>query len=161
MVKSCKKCKEQLKDWAEPLKSIKFPERPWQRIGADLFKLYGTNYMLVVDNFSRYVEIAKLHSQTSASIINHLKLFLARHEICEYFHSDGGTYYTSSSFKEFAKQYDIEIITNSTKFAQSNGMIERHVGTIKNMLKKAENLYIALLTYRTTPFHNGFSPAEL
>ena len=140
---------------------IKFPQRPWQRIVADLFQLYGNNYLLVVDYFSRYVEIAKLHSQTSASIINHLKSIMARHGICEYFHSDGGTYFTSSSFKEFAKQYDFEIVTSSPKFAQSNGMIERHVGTTKDMLKKAEDPYIALLTYRTTPLHKCFSPAEL
>ena len=106
MVKSCQKCIEPLKDCAEPLKPIKFPERLWQRIGADLFQLYGTNYLLVVDYFSRYVDIAKLHSQTSASIINHLKSIMARHGICEYFHSDGGTYFTSSTFKQFAKQYD-------------------------------------------------------
>ena len=40
-------------------------------------------------------------------------------------------------------------------------MIERHVGTIKDMLKKADDPYLALLAYRTTPLHNGFSPAEL
>ena len=100
-------------------------------------------------------------SQTSASIINHLKSIMARHGICEYFHSDGGKYFTSSTFKEFAKQYDVEIVTSSPKLAQSNGMIERHVGTIKDMLKKAEDPYIALLAYRTTPLHNGFSHAEL
>ena len=114
-----------------------------------------------MDYFSRYVEIAKLYSQTSASIINHLKSIMARHVICEYFHSDGGSYFTSSTFKEFAKQYDFEIITSSPKLAQSNGMIERHLGTIKDMLKKDEDPYIALLAYRTTPLHNGFTPAEL
>ena len=40
-------------------------------------------------------------------------------------------------------------------------MIERHVGTIKDMLKKADDPYLALVVYRTTPLHNGFSPAEL
>ena len=121
----------------------------------------GANYLLAVDYFSRYVEIAKLHSQTSGSIINHLKSIMARHGICEYFHSDGGTYFTSSAFKEFARQYGFKIVTSSPKMAQSNGMIERHVGTIKDMLKKADDPYLALLAYRTTPLHNGFSPAEL
>ena len=37
IVKCCQKCTEQLNDHAEPLKPIEFPERPWQRIGADLF----------------------------------------------------------------------------------------------------------------------------
>ena len=58
MVKSCDM---QLKDHAEPLKPIVFPTRPWQRIGADLFQLNGANYLLVVDYFSRYIEIAKLY----------------------------------------------------------------------------------------------------
>lgn len=40
-------------------------------------------------------------------------------------------------------------------------MTERHVGTIKGLLKKAEDPYLALLAYRTTPLSNGFSPAEL
>ena len=107
----------QLKDHAEPLKPTEFPTRLWQRIGADLFQLNGANYLLAVDYFSRYVEIAKLHSQTSGSIINHLKSIMARHGICEYFHSDGGTYrgtyFTSSAFKEFAWQYGFKIVTSS------------------------------------------------
>ena len=115
MVKSYKKYIEQLKDHAEPLKPIEFPTRPWQRIGADLFQLNGANYLLVVDYFSRYVEIAKLYSQTSGSIINHLKSIMARHGICEYFHSDGGAYFTSSAFKEFAVQYGFDIVISSPK----------------------------------------------
>ena len=146
---------------AEPLKPIEFPTCPWQRIGADLFQLNGANYLLVVDYFSRYIEIAKLYSQTSGSVINHLKSIMARHGICEYFHLDGGAYFTSSAFKEFAGQYGFDIVISSPKMAQSNGMIERHVGTIKDMLKKADDPYLALLAYRTTPLHNGFSPAEL
>ena len=45
--------------------------------------------------------------------------------------------------------------------AQSNGMFERHVGIIKNMLKKADDPHLALLAYRTTTLDNGFNPAEL
>ena len=79
---------------------------------------------------------------------------MARHGICEYFHSDGGAYFTSSAFKEFAVQYGFDIVTISPKMAQSNGIIERHVDTIKDMLKKADDPYLALLAY-------GFSPTEL
>lgn len=44
---------------------------------------------------------------------------------------------------------------------QSNGLAERSVRNIKSMLTKAGDPYLALLSYRTTPLHNGFSPAEL
>ena len=114
-----------------------------------------------MDYFSRYIEIAKLYSQTSGSVINHLKSIMTCHGICEYFHSDGGAYFTSSAFKEFAVQYGFDIVISSPKMAQSNGIIERLVGTIKDMVKKADDPYLALLAYNTMPLYNGFSPVEL
>ena len=44
---------------------------------------------------------------------------------------------------------------------QSNGEAERAVRTIKSLLKKAEDPYVALLEYRSTPVTCGYSPAEL
>ena len=46
-------------------------------------------------------------------------------------------------------------------FPQSNGEAERAVKTVKSLLKKAEDPYMAILTYRSTPLSSGFSPAEI
>ena len=43
----------------------------------------------------------------------------------------------------------------------SNGEAERAVQTVKSILKKGGDPYLALLAYRTTPLHNGYSPSEL
>ena len=51
--------------------------------------------------------------------------------------------------------------TSSPQFPQSNGEAERAVKTVKNLLKKVEDPYMAMLTYRATPLSSGFSPAEL
>ena len=59
------------------------PERPWQTVGSDLFELNGSNYLLVVDYLSAFVEIARLNNTTSASIVNNLKSTFARHGIPE------------------------------------------------------------------------------
>ena len=36
------------------------PERPRQVLGTDLFSLNGRTYLLVMDNFSRFIEISTL-----------------------------------------------------------------------------------------------------
>ena len=68
------------------------PGRPWQKLGADLFLLGRKTYLLVVDYFSRYVEIAGLglglsHTR-SIDVIVHLKSIFARHGIPEVLMSD-------------------------------------------------------------------------
>lgn len=46
-------------------------------------------------------------------------------------------------------------------FAQSNGEAERHVQTVKCLLKKAKDPYLALLAYRATQLANGYSPVQI
>ena len=124
----------------EPLIITEFPERPWQKLGSDLLHFNASNYLLVIDYFSRYIEIAKLNALTSASTIVHLKSIFARHGVPETFFSDNGPQYDSKEFVEFADKFGFQHITSSPRFPQSNGEAERGVKTFKEMLKKAQSL---------------------
>jgi hypothetical protein len=55
--------------------------------------------------------------------------------------------------------------TLSPVYPQSNGLAERTVQTVKNLLQKVkasgEDRYLSLLSYRNTPVSDAGSPAQL
>ena len=161
VVRNCSKCAESRSDKAEPIMYSEFPNRPWEKVASDLFEHNKHSYLLVVDYYSRYIEIARLYSTSSNAVINHLKSIFARHGIPQSLISDNGPQYSGNAFREFAKSYEFEHITSSPRYPQSNGLAERAVGTVKRMLIKSKDPYLALLAYRTTPLENGYSPSEL
>ncbi|XP_027869193.1 uncharacterized protein K02A2.6-like [Xiphophorus couchianus] len=161
LVLKCHTCNREKENPTEPLMPSQYPDRPWQKLGADLFTLQGKNYILVVDYASRFVEIAQLSPTRSADVIPHLKSVFARHGIPEVMITDNGPQFSCAAFATFAKLYGFSHITSSPRYPQSNGEAERAVKTIKNLLKKAADPYLALLAYRATPLWNGYSPAEL
>ena len=161
LVNSCTECSKDRLQHAEPLISSPFPDRPWQKVASDLFEWKGSTYLLIVDYFSRYFEIAKLSGETSGEVIRHTKSVFARHGIPEELISDNGPQYSSTLFHKFAQESGFVHTTSSPKYPQSNGEAERAVKTCKGLLKKAVDPYMALLAYRSTPLQNGYSPAEL
>ncbi len=68
-VEQCKTCCKHRQHHAEPLIPTPLPERPWKLIGTDLFELKKTTYLLIVDYYSRYVEIIALRKDTSSSAV--------------------------------------------------------------------------------------------
>lgn len=42
------------------------PDRPWAKVGVDLFKLNKTNYLIIVDYFSGFWEIDTLENSNAS-----------------------------------------------------------------------------------------------
>ena len=55
-----------------------FPELPWQKVGMDLFEWKKISYLLIVDYYSRYIEIAKLTNVTAEEVIRRTKSIFTR-----------------------------------------------------------------------------------
>ena len=164
-VSNCTTCAKHFSNRSEPLIPTDFPNRPWEKIGADLFTLYNKTYLIVVDYYSRWIECPLLTSTSSESVISQLKSIFAKYGICDTLISDNGPQFSSHLFSDFAKFYGFQHITSSPLYPQGNAEAERGVQTVKSLLKKSftskDDPYLALLSYRSTPLKNGYSPAEL
>lgn len=104
MVLKCRTCIQERMNVKEPLMPTEMPDRPWQTMGADLFTLKDKTYLLVVDYFSRYVEVALLSHTRSTDVVVHLKSMFSHHGIGEVLKSDNGPQFSGSHFKVFAAE---------------------------------------------------------
>ena len=68
-----------------------------------------------------------------------MKSVFARHGIPRILFTDNGPQFTAKSFKNFTVDWEIQHITSSPLYPQSNGQVERTVQTVKNLLKKARD----------------------
>ena len=162
LVQQCRTCALHRDNKPEPLIATPLPDRPWQIVATDLFQMKGMDYLIVIDYYSRYVEVAAMTKTTKSSeIIRALKSIFAHHGIPKQLRSDNGPQYDSAEFSHFAKEWGFKQVTTSPKFPQSNREVERGVQTVKNLLQKAECLAKGLLEYRSTPLACEFSPAQL
>ena len=131
------------------------PQRPWEKIGCDIFTFHNCEYLCTVDYYSDYFEIYELQkAKTGAVVIGKLKKRVATHGIPDIFHSDNGLPFNSNEFSAFAAMYEFEHITSSPEYPQSNGKVENVVKTSKNLMKKAastnSDFQLALLDWRNT-----------
>ena len=155
------KCYKLRKQRAEPLVASPFPDLPWQKVTTDLFEHKRENYLLIVDYYSRYIEIARLKQTTVEKVIQHTKSIFPRYRIPELVISDNGPQFSAGAYSQFAKEYQFKHATSSPYHPQGNGEAERAVGTVKNLLKREKDPYLAILAYCTTPLQNGYSPSKL
>ena len=166
VVSKCDTCQEyQMSNPKEPMVQAPIPSRPWEIVATDLFQWEQNNYMVVVDYYSRYIEIARLENTTSKTVVNHTKSIFARHGIPEVVRSDNGPQYTAMEYKQFAQEWKFEHQTSSPYYPKSNGLAEKAVQIVKRLLSKSKqdgkDPYLSLLEYRNTPIGNVASPAQV
>ena len=161
IVKNCEICLENRRVPAEPLRATPLPERPWWRLATDVLEHNGTQYIVVVDYYSRYIDAKPITTADSQNIISYFSSLFSLLGVPGSLVSDNAAYFLSEAFKAFLAKWDITHITSAPRHSQSNGAAERAVQTVKGFLEKNVSLQNALLHYRDTPIANGYSPAQL
>ena len=165
-IQGCEACRTyESKNQKETLMPHDLPDRPWEKVGTDLFELNKKHYLVTVDYLSNFWEIDRLYDLSSRSIIRKLKSHFARYGIPSTVISDNGPQYVSEDFAKFSKRWQFDHITISPRHSQANGKVEAAVKAAKRLLKKTSqskgDAYLAMLELRNTP-NQGIdsSPAQ-
>ena len=142
------------------------PSRLWQSVSADLFYTQQSWFLIVVDYYSKFPFVRKLHNLTAGAVVKQTKMLFTENRIPETLLCDNGTQFTSAEFQQLAKQYSFEVVTSSPHYPHGHGFVERQVQTVKKTILKCretrEDIDLALLALRTTPLSSNIpSPAEL
>ena len=137
------------------------PLYPWTKLATDIFHFEGAPYLLIVHYTSRYPVVCKLTSMTGQYVASHFKLICSEYGWPENLVSDNGPCYISESFTTLTKDYNVNHITSSPHYPQSNGLAEKYVLIVKNLFCKAKeegkDLYKCLMVYCNTPHSNSLS----
>ena len=125
------------------------PEYPCQQVGTDLFTFKGREYLIVVDYISQYPEIARIPSTTSQGIILALKKVFSQHEL-KVIMDHSTVRWNLLSLPHLMDSN----ITSSPYFPQTNECAERTIQTVKRMLLKSKDPFLALLVFSQHHSHN-------
>ncbi|XP_026541546.1 uncharacterized protein K02A2.6-like [Notechis scutatus] len=142
---------------------------PWSRLHIDLAgPVHGRTFLVIVDSFSKWIDLALLPSTTTLAITKALTRVFVTHGLPDTIVSDNGPQFTSCEFEVFAANLGIRHALTAPFHPASNGMAERAVRSVKEALERFgpidwhSKLSRYLLTQHTTPCTTtNKSPAEL
>ena len=149
----------------EPIIQHDIGETPWSKIGADLCELHGRMLLVVTDYYSNFISVKRLNSTTTTAVSKQLMELFSVHGIPKIIMTDNATQFSSFEFKSFTSELDIEHITSSPHYPQSNGKAENAVKTVKRLFSRCRDSgyseYLALLDFNNTPTEGvGLSPSQ-
>ena len=162
--KPCQECIKRSQVAKESLQPHDIPEGPWRKLGIDYFNFDGNSYVLICDYFSKFPFLFKVKTSFWSLRDRLIDLFSIEGYPDEIV-SDNGPPFQSKEFAKFLSGLGIKHTTSSPGYPHSNGFIERHIQTVKNMLLKSSNtrsFQEVLADLRTTRIGTGLpSPAEI
>jgi len=146
----------------EPMKSLPIPSGPWQLVSQDIFTFQSEHYLITVCHFSDWIEVDKLQDLSASAVVESTKVHFSRYGVPAICHTDNAPQFTSAEYENFAKAYSFQHTTSSPYHPEGNGRAEAAVKLIKMMMmKKSDDLHIAMLHNRNTPPKgHTYSPAQ-
>ena len=84
---------------------MEIPNRPWQKLGADLFFQGGKWYLLIFDYYSKFPAVDGLPATSSKDVISALSSSFSVYGIPEEIISNNGSQFSAKEYQDFAARY--------------------------------------------------------
>ena len=136
-VEKCGICQESSKAAKSVGNVSDVPPHTWHALGTDLFYWNKIDYLVVGDYFSKYLIMRKFPNSSTHAVIKELGLIFTELGRPFILRSDNGPCYTSREFHNFLSFYQVNHITSSPHYPQSNGFTEALVGIAKKLMEKS------------------------
>ena len=167
-VAACPQCQLRLPSQQhEPMERDPPPEQIFQEVAGDFFEVDGRHHLIITDRYSGYPVVYHYKSApTAAATINSLREMFSSFGCPIRFLSDGGLQFVAQETQEFFVRWGIRHRLSTATYAQSNGLAESAVKTVKHLLQKCggtpnEAFQEGLMELRNCPRVGGKSPAEI
>lgn len=174
-VKKCRGCSlVSAPDAPEPMMRKRLPTGPWEEIAIDFLGPLpeGQWLLVVVDYYSRFIEVVEMTRITARDTIGELATIFGRFGIPQTLRADNGPQLSAEceEFREFCRELGIKLENTTPYWPQANGEVERQNRTILKRLRIASELgkdwrlelRKFLLAYHATNHSvTGRSPSEL
>lgn len=136
LIKNCEPC--QLTQ-PNPEKSSLIPwqptDIPWSRLHIDFAgPIKNFQFLIVIDSYSKWVEVLKTKNATSNFVINKLRELFCRFGLVDTIVSDNGAQFTSDEYKKFVNMNRINHIFTAPGHPATNGQAENFVKTFKKSI---------------------------
>ena len=126
--------------------------------------------MVYIDRLSGWPSLTGLPKDTTTrSLVKAFRTHFMDYGAPQILRNDGGPQFTSVEFKRFLENWGVEQVISSPHYAQSNGLAESAVKSMKRIIQKntengvldIDGYHKGVLEFRNTPRQNGKTPAEV
>lgn len=113
------------------------PTTPWDTLHIDFAgPVEGKMLLIIVDAFSKWLEVRQMNTITSSSLIQELRNVFATFGVPRKIVSDNGTSLVSAETEQFFKNNGIRHVTSAPYHPATNGQAERMVYETKQAVSK-------------------------
>ena len=127
MTSSCKVCsQENPSRQKEPQKEENVPPldemEPMDQVSADLFNLYGKDYLIMVDRASSYPWVRSIRNQSAGELVAKVEEIFLEVGHPGSIRTDGAKNFTGG-FEKYLAEHEIKHKVSSAYFPEGNGIV--------------------------------------